>query len=74
MTDSQNEQHPGPDRHRLRTALWTIALILAAGAVVINTVVIDGSQIGVLIPIFVAVAIALRSANRGIACGRRHAK
>ncbi|WP_281247625.1 hypothetical protein [Nocardioides terrae] len=40
----------------------------------INVVVADSIRLGALIPILVAVAIAMFSGDRAGACGRRHAK
>lgn len=62
-----------PDRTRWSRLLWPVLLTLAAAAVVIN-VVVDSIQLGALIPIFVAVWIAMFSGDRRGACGRRHAK
>jgi hypothetical protein len=74
MADHSNEQHHETDRHRRWRMLWAIAVILAAAAVVVNILVVNASQTGFLIPVFVAVFVALCTENRGSACGRRHAK
>jgi hypothetical protein len=54
--------------------VWSVLLTLAAAATVINVVVVDSTQLGILIPVFVAVSIAIYSGGRTGACGRRHAK
>lgn len=66
------------DRHRGWLPLRAAALLVLAVALIVNIVVVDTSQIGFLVPVLVAVAIAVswdnRGENRGTACGRRHAK
>ncbi len=62
-----------PGQNRRSRLLWFVLLALAGAAVVINDI-FDFLQLGVLIPIFVAVSIAMFSGERPGACGRRHAK
>lgn len=74
MAGFRNEQGHEADRHRRRRPLWTVLLLVLTAALIVNAVAIDASQIGFLVPVFVAVAIAISSEDRGNACGRRHAK
>ncbi len=74
MTRTPPDPDHRPDPNPLSRLLWPVLLTLAAAAIAINVIVVDSIQPGVLIPIFVAAAIAVFSGDRPGGCGRRHAK
>jgi hypothetical protein len=74
MLERPNEQNHRTDRHRHWLPLRAAALLVLAVALIVDVVVVDTSQVGFLVPVLVAVAIAVFYDNRGNACGRRHAK
>jgi hypothetical protein len=73
VTRTPSDPTHRPVRNPRSRLLWPVLLTLAASAVMINAIS-HSVQLGALIPIFVAVSIAMFSGDRPGLCGRRHAK